>query len=761
MNEPDKPRFAFEIEGFSRDAFHVVRFTGEEGLSRLFRFEVTLFAGDKDVDFDKALAASATLTIRRREGDVAFHGILESLDQTSRSGPHTFFRAVLVPKAWLLTQTTHHQIFLHQDIPRTLEQVFQDAGLSSGLDFRFALSGTYPQREFVCQYGETHYAFASRWMEHEGLYHFFERTASGDVLVVTDALTAHKPMPQGHRLRYSPPSSMQVGHEEEVVTDFALHQRRLPKDVVLKDYDYEKPSLDLTAKAPVKNTGQGTLYLYGQHFKTISEGERLARVRAQELLCREKLYAGVSSIPFVRPGHTFEMSRHFTGGFNREFLTIGCRHEGSQEAWLVSGLGLSFGKNRDTLLYYRNAFTAIPSDVQFRPELSTERPRIAGTLPAKIDAEGSGQYAEVDAQGRYKIILPFDLSGRKDGHASAWVRMAQPYAGQGHGMHFPLHKGTEVVVSFQDGDPDRPLIAGAVPNPETQSPVTDANQTQARITTAGGNRIHMEDQEGSQRILLHSTPKGDFVRIGEPNDPPSDWSELGQAFKDAAKATGDAIKEMAQSGINITTPQWFNVKAEFANTVIIVENTQTNLGLYSCNTIGLNYTLNAGMSITTNLAAHTEFAPIWYEMRASVRQADAQKERLIGQVNTLLGQKNTLADSVDELIAAKTNTLATKDEVTAAKTDVAADVQRTYATKNELTAQKDTIAADYTQAIANKTSTLASKEEVAATKDEVIAEGNHMAAQLTQMINDKTALTVNVTNVTADNVLMAGTFIVL
>jgi len=761
LSEQDLSRFAFEIQGFDKDAFHVVRFTGEEGLSRLYRFELTLYAGDRDVDFDKALSSQAVFSIKRRPQDIPFHGVLSSFEQLSRSGPHTFYKAVLVPKAWWLTQTTHNQIFLDQDTQGFLQAVLEDGGLKQGLDFRFALKGATTRRDYVCQYGETHFAFASRWMEHDGLYYFFEQGDSGEVLVVTDTLTAHGPMPQGETFRYSPPSSMQTGHEQEIITDFTLHQRRLPKKVILRDHDYEKPSHELMAEAPVKDTGQGVLYLYGQHFKTDAEGASLASIRAQELLCREKLFAGVSSIPFVRPGYAFSMSNHFTGGFNRKYLTTACRHEGSQEAWLVSGLGLAFGKTRDSLLYYRNAFSAIPAETQFRPETATERPSIAGNLPAKVDAEGSGQYAQVDSQGRYKLIMPFDLSGRSGGKASAWVRMAQPYAGSDHGMHFPLHKGAEVLVSFQDGDPDRPVITGAVPNPETPSPVTDANQTQARITTAGGNRIHMEDQEGSQRILLHSTAKGDFVRIGEPNDPAVDWSQVGDALGKAASAVGEGIKEMAQAGINITTPQWFNVKAEFANAVIIVENTQTNLGLYSCNTIGLNYTLNVGASVTTNCAAHTEFSPIWYEMRASVRQTDAQKERLIGQVNDLLGQKNTLADSVDELIAAKTNTLATKDELTAAKTDVAADVERTYATKGELTAQKETIAADYEEAIANKTATLASKEEVTAAKEEVVAEGSQMVAQLTQMINDKTALTVNVTNVTADNVLMAGTFIVL
>ncbi|MFW5640950.1 MAG: phage baseplate assembly protein V, partial [Thermodesulfobacteriota bacterium] len=139
-----------------------------------------------------------------------------------------------------------------------------------------------------------------------------------------------------------------------------------------------------------------------------------------------------------------------------------------------------------------------------------------GTINATIDAEGSGEYAELDDQGRYKVRFPFDLSGRDGGKASHWVRMAQPYAGTDHGMHFPLHKGTEVLLTFIEGDPDRPIIAGAVPNPEKPSVIQDETQTKAAITTSGQNKIHFEDQQGIQRILLQSPTKNSWIRIGSP-----------------------------------------------------------------------------------------------------------------------------------------------------------------------------------------------------------------------------------------------------
>ena len=137
-------------------------------------------------------------------------------------------------------------------------------------------------------------------------------------------------------------------------------------------------------------------------------------------------------------------------------------------------------------------------------------------MNAHIDAAGSGQYAEVDNQGRYKVILPFDLNSAMGGKASSWLRMAQPYAGENHGMHFPLHKGTEVLLTFIDGDPDRPIIAAAVPNPITPSPVNSSNSTQSRITTAGGNKLHMEDQQGGEGMSAAYTQAKYLDQDGDP-----------------------------------------------------------------------------------------------------------------------------------------------------------------------------------------------------------------------------------------------------
>jgi type VI secretion system secreted protein VgrG len=145
--------------------------------------------------------------------------------------------------------------------------------------------------------------------------------------------------------------------------------------------------------------------------------------------------------------------------------------------------------------HYRAAFQAIPAKTPFRPARSTPWPSIHGIVHGHIQSDGSGQVAEIDDQGRYKVRMPFDLATRPGMAASRWIRKAQPYAGAGYGMHFPLHKGTEVLIAHLDGDPDRPIIVGAVPHATTPSPVNVSNATQSVIQTATGIRVEMEDSQ--------------------------------------------------------------------------------------------------------------------------------------------------------------------------------------------------------------------------------------------------------------------------
>ena len=502
MDYLTEKKFDFRSHALPEDTFGVVRFKGSEGLSMCYQFEVDLVSREAELDLTAVLKHPATFTILREDGDIPFQGILAQFEQLHEIDEFVFYRAILVPKLWWLSLTHHNQVLLNKTVLQLIEDVIKDGGLTT-LDFELKLEKEYPAWEYICQYRESHFNFVSRWMEQEGLYYYFEQTEQGEKVVITDTGLAHTEMPMGKTMYYSPPSGLDETHREEVIKGFICRQKMLPKTLDLKDYNYMTPSLEISGSAEVSPDGRGNIYMYGEHFRTTAEGNNLAAIRAEELRCQEQRFHGESTVPYLRPGYLFDLEDHYRGNFNQTYLTIELEHEGSQSAFLIAGIqkGLAEAEKQP---YYRNSFVAIPSNVQFRTERKTEKPRFYGTMSARVDAAGSGNYAELDEHGRYKVVLPMDVSGRKGGKASAFFRMAQPYTGSDHGMHFPLHKGTEVLLTFVDGDPDRPIIQSAVPNPETPSIVNAGNQTGAGIRTASGNQISMQDNEGHERILISS-----------------------------------------------------------------------------------------------------------------------------------------------------------------------------------------------------------------------------------------------------------------
>lgn len=734
-------KFSFTSSALPGDTFVVVRFSGTEGLSQYYWFDVDLVSTKADLDVDDILASPATFTIKGKNGEIPFHGILASFEQKQKMDDYVFYRASIAPRLWWLTLTHHNQVFLNKKLDGFVGGVLKDGGLATGKDVQFKLTGSYPEWEYVCQYGESHYDFVNRWLERDGCYYYFDQSGGAEKLVITDSHMSHTPMPQGDTLHYSPPSGLAHAHRDEIVTEFVLRQTPLPQKLLLKDYNYRKPGLELEGKAQVKQDGRGEMYYYGDNFRDGSEGNHLATVRAEAFKCREKLFHGASTIPYVRTGYTFSLDKHYRSDFNQSYLTIACHHQGSQAAYLLNGLRVDVGQeNGNDELFYTNTFTAIPSSVQFRPERTTERPRIHGTINAKIDAAGSGQYAELDDHGRYKVKLPFDLSGRKDGKASAYIRMMQPYAGANMGMHFPLHKGTEVLLSFIEGDPDRPVISGAIPNPETKSPVKSSNQTMANITTGSGNRMHMQDKQGSEMIIVHVPKSQTFMRLGQP-----DTSEASEG-KDAEKPEGlhfstehDTHLETQNYIGEVKKDYKFDIAGDFERETKGNEKVEVG-GQRSCEVKGenehfvhedsLSYgysgekSFTVGYSLEAKLAesaalefgfaqeaafvakwtfheAHECFKTEHSDLNAMKNLLHGEVDKLEGEINELMGTQNALCGAVDHLNGEVSVLNGVTNKLTGEQSTLAGSVERLEGEVNDLKGEVNSISGDTVNITAN------------------------------------------------------------
>jgi type VI secretion system secreted protein VgrG len=695
-------KFSFTSSGLPEDTFGVVNFTGTEGISLCYQFDVTLVSENLEIDLAGVVQQPGKLTFHRKDGSVVdYHGLILRFEQLHEIGGVAFYRACLAPKLHCLSLTRHNQVFLGRTVEEVVTECLKDGGLTS-LDFEFRLQESYDPLDYACQYGESHLNFVSRRLEHEGIYYFFEQTDQGEKVVFTDTLVAHTSMPQGDTIYYSPPSGLEGAHTEEIIKTFSCKYSLTPAKVMLKDYNYMKPSLDVTGTAPVDDKGRGQVYSYGEHIKTPEQGNRLAKIMAESLLCRREVFEGEGSVPYMSPGFTFTLEDHYRKSFNQTYLTTEVTHEGNQAGYLLAGL-TGGGAEDSEKVYYRNFFHSIPSSVQFRPERKSEKPRISGIVPAKIDAAGSGQYAEVDENGRYKVILPFDMSGRKDGKASKWIRMASPYAGSNHGMHLPLHKGTEVLITFMDGDADRPVIVGAVPNPETPSRVTTDNQTMSVIHTAGGNKVSIEDKTGSERILLHSPNQGSYVRIGAPNDPPAAGSGDPPTNEELQEEIDELKEDTSEAGIHLSTPYNLNLEAGTSNEVIAGASTEWVGGIESCTTLGATFYTYIGNLMETAAILSEEFSPTIWSYSETETKLHGLKTDLTATKQELTNVKNQVVDERNAIMAVG---LALHD-VDTRITDVKAEVTQ-----------------DYTQAIANRTAAMATHAEVAAAKDQAIATSN-------------------------------------
>jgi type VI secretion system secreted protein VgrG len=495
------------------DDVRVIAFRGVEALSRPFEYEIFLrTASAPDIDLVDATLASATLTVEHAELDPhQTHGVLRALEVVHHAGDEAIVRVELVPRLWLLSQSVHSRVFTDKSAVDVAKEVFDLAGLG-GDEVSFALHDELDPEEHITQYRESDLAFVTRWLEREGIFYYFD--CSGDVAraVFVDANP-------GKKLREEPvPCVPYFGRGgDDVTSRVCFDKARLlrsakPAAVKLKDYDYLKPKLAVAGEAAVFDRSPATVSEFGDRFFTPAAGERLARIRAEAMRAHEELLVAEGGLSHVRPGYELAIEEHPWADYNQAYLAMRVEVTGMQRSTLgeiaASMLGI---EQRETV---RTRLVALPAKTPYRPERKASWPRIHAQELAVVDGESDGEYAQLDAEGRYKVRFLFDEGDGADGKASTWVRMMQPHGGNPEGFHFPLRKGTEVVVTFLGGDPDRPIICGTVPNAENPSPVTQANATRNILITGGRNKLEIEDQDGQQWVNWFSPTKKTELHMG-------------------------------------------------------------------------------------------------------------------------------------------------------------------------------------------------------------------------------------------------------
>ena len=481
--------FFLAVSGFGEETFQVVDFKGEDRLNGDYGFQITLLSGQARLDPKDLLGREATFSIESlREGPAVkdpYRGMIGEFQVVRRVYEKTEYRAVLVPRIARLHLSEYSEVYtLEKDIPGILEEVLKEAGFTSQ-DFQFKIVDPGRQRSFVCQYRETLRGFLDRWVEREGIVYYFDHSGEKEKVIFYDQ--PHQKPAWTRSLVFRPPGEPDVGFANDSLIEFAETVRPIPGKVAVRDFNYRKANLDIREEETTDPKSKGLVEEHGDNLRTNAEAKRRAKLLSETIRCRERTYSGTSSATGIRAGTTVSVKGHFRNEMNASYFVTRARLEGTLKA-PPSGMEAVPGQDR-----FVTFFDAVPADLPFRPERRTPWPRISGVVQAVVEAEGSGKFAELNEYGEYKIRFPFALTRKKSQKGSGWVRLATPLAGADNGMHFPLRKETEVLVAFLGGDPDQPVIVGALHNSEGRNLISNKNPEKNLIRSAGGHFIMLND----------------------------------------------------------------------------------------------------------------------------------------------------------------------------------------------------------------------------------------------------------------------------
>lgn len=462
-------------------------FRGEESISSPFHFSLDMLSEQSDVDFTQLVGKSVTIAITASGGTTRYlNGLMTRFVQAGTSGRFTAYYGEMRPWLWMLNLASDNRIYQQQSALDIVKALFGELGYS---DFKDSTTGTYTARDYCVQYGETAFAFVSRLLEEEGIHYFFEHVDGTHTLVLADDADAHTAISSPAAVKYVTSGSTRVS--DDVILDCTYEEQVIPNKYALDDFEFTTPSTALASNVDGNVDGMLKVYDYPGGYSTKDRGDALAKLRIEAHEADQKVLRGDSTVRTFLPGYTFTLSDHPRASVNATYLLRSVAHHGTTEE-------------------YGNRFEAIPSTVTFRPRAITPKPRISGAQTAIVVGK-SGEEIWTDSYGRVKVQFHWDQKGTNDENSSCWIRVAQGWAGKAWGMLFTPRIGDEVVVSFINGDPDRPLVTGSVYNATQTLPYTlPGDQTKSTIKSnsskggGGFNEIRFEDKKDSEELFVQA-----------------------------------------------------------------------------------------------------------------------------------------------------------------------------------------------------------------------------------------------------------------
>ncbi len=495
----DKTQFTFDSPAVKN--LLLESFSGTEGISRLFHFRLDLSSSDKSPPITPKQIVGKPVSWGVKHGTKAdrhFSGFVSRWTAAgSRIQGQRNYTAEVVPWLWFLTRASDCRIFQNKTVPDIIKEVFGDFGFK---DFKPDLKATYRKWEYCVQYRETAFNFVTRLMEQAGIFYYFVHEAGKHTLILADHKGTHKDVADAKAVIVGADNTAKL----PVLTGWSHGYEYRPGKWAQSDYNFEIPSTPLLTNTKsviaLPENDKYEMFDHPGEYPLKADGDTETKVRMEEDEAPHDVFRAESECMSFTAGGAFSLDKSEEG---KRFFFTSVHHAGS---------GSDQGDSA-----YSNTFTALPDSVTFRPARTTPKPSAPGAQPAVVVGP-KGQELYTDKYGRVKVHFFWDRKSKRDENSSCWIRVAQVMAGKRWGASFWPRIGQEVLVSFLEGDPDRPIIVGCVYNAEQMPPyqgdgpdgkhASDNKVTGYKSnTTMGGvgyNEWRFDDTKDKQQIFIHA-----------------------------------------------------------------------------------------------------------------------------------------------------------------------------------------------------------------------------------------------------------------
>ena len=682
-----------EVGSFGSDLFIVYKFEAGERLNSTFQLSVTFTSRGDEVTPAALIGQEATLLVTFKGAEVPrpFHGLVIDAEEWYVGGAHPRrFLVQMAPKLWRLGQGRRSRIFQDKSVPDIVKEILGERGVAHEL----RLTNPYQPRPYCVQYQESDLAFISRLLEEEGIFYFFEHQPGAHTMVMGDAANVPRPIAGDADVKYRVAAGMTSS--EDAVVAFATRRSVRPNKVSLRDFNYLTPSLNL--EATVQGEGESVLEVYDHHgrYAQPAQGRIYARLRLEREQWPKLRAEGASHCGRLSVGATFTLDDYPDMAQNRRYLLISVSHSGHRADFGQTAAGP--GEDRSQPSEYTNRFECIPAEVTYRPPRTAPRPSV-GTQTAFVVGPG-GEEIYTDEHGRVKVLFHWDREGGRNERASCWVRVNQGWAGPWWGALYLPRMGQEVIVEFEHGDPDRPIITGRVYNGATAPPVElPGNKTQSTMRSSsspgggGFNEFRFEDAAGSELVYLHAQKDFEIV-VENDKDQTVKGNEKLVVRKDRTREIQQNQTLMVKGNDDTTVLQNQSLTVNVNRTTTVGGNHGETVGCDQSIDVGKGHTLTVGMasaetiggakSLRVGAAYQVSVGAAMSEISAGERSeavGGAKTETVGGnKTETVKGDRTyEIEGNFSETVAKNRSLKVTKDVEVAVQGKHTHNVKKTYA----------------------------------------------------------------------------------